>query len=386
MRLIPKIWTQHHTHRLYHISMLSVFAFAFGVSLWGVLGVLQVGLADFASPHYELSVQSSQGVSATVPEIAPGTSTPETIPAGASVPWFQANLSLFPEDYSQSYVLGKSGPVYIISSANPSFLGITNVLRGNVVIRLEGAGLFPLQAAVVADDSGHFRWQVPSALPEGLYNLSAKVISPLDPKITAEAGIVFYVVASPQSVVPPSVLNPRPGQTVQAPVNLPLMFLRVKDQSRQVRPGQTVQAQIIFDGFGSRTRPEQVAVEYYITNALGETSSAGTENVSVPGRLALGKQFFPASDARFGVYTLTARVGRNGYTLIAADSFVVRADDKPAASYPTVIIYNMFILDLLALVPLLLLFLLLIYYEYRRLRHHNEQIKKQEGEREDVRR
>ena len=382
MKTHPHRWSHHHTHRLYHISLLAVFAFALGFAVYGIFWVLGSSLADN-------SQSTTSAVSATIEEIAPGTSTPVSTvglgplptPASApsSTPAFIPTIELFPANISKQFDFGASGKVFVLTTSRPVLFGKTNIDSAEIILQISSSTQAPLFITLAADPQGNFNWQAQQDLPDGAYEVQATATSPVNPSVSVETAVTIYI--STQVSVPPSAVVPLRPASPTAPVpsgpaasaRTPLVFLKISPNTRQVRAGQTVVARLTLQGFGAINKPARVEVEFFITNYTGTVFPAGTETFTVAGRAAFDKDFYAASDARAGEYTITAKVSQPKYTLLASDSFTVRPTVS-AAMVPGVVV-----VDLTRSVDgftfLGCLFLLLVYYEYRRIHHHSRVIK-----------
>lgn len=382
MHIRPKVWSYHHTQRLYHLSMLAAFGFIIAVIIFGIFAVLLEANADqLAFPPQSLTVSAVvpgiSGEPAVVDSIGYGQppllvinnplplpqnlqppQTPQTPPANKGNYTF--TITPPPEAVSREVTLsnGHLGFLPTFDTQNPLFSGTTNIK--NALIYLEVHSYEYIRGTTYVDQSGNWSWQVPEPVSPGEHTLYAAALDPKQQQVVATAQLEFFIASTARaknSGAEASLLNLPEGASLLD------VLVRIPDQFKKIAPGDDVVASIQLINFGSSGNAVDVPVQYTIEDQDGNIIAQSSETVAVATRLSLIKTFHTNANLPSGTYKLTVRVPSKGVIATSADTYEIQGTPVLAlGTYGKVD----FTLAFQTLLVLLFIFSLVLYFEYNK--------------------
>jgi hypothetical protein len=364
MKLAPKNWTHHHTHRMFHVLMLTHLAMIVSIIFFGIATIawqVQAEDVDITGQVGEVDQGPSGGGGGSIAQ-----PPPTQFPASTTC----ASSSETGQIHSQA---GNNYPV--LSSAKPEFSGKTNIL--NAIVRLEINSNPTIIAWVHADSSGNWKWQSTETISEGVRRLNVRVSNSLDQSIAATCQYDFYI---QPSVPPPPVPQPAPTPTpvpvphptpapAPAPTPTPIspvpnqgisVLVTVSPDTKQIRPGDEVLTQIELINFDQTPNPIQLPIEYLITDSEENIIMQTSETVTITDRLTYTKTFYSLPTLKEGTYYLTVRLSSRSVIALSTDSFQVVGTGIISLGHTKADYTLIFQI----LIGLLLLFCLIGYLEY----------------------
>ncbi len=260
MHIKPKVWTHHHTQRLYHISMLATWVFISVVVTSGIFVAMNQAGAD--------TIIRDDSVSAVIPGVDTSTSTPVTEPSVGGGPVFPAPIinpyiTVQLKNSSQHDVVldGKKTSLYVINSKELLFFGETNIPNANIF--LEVFSLEFIHGSVKTDAQGKWSWQVPLDLSEGFHTIYVTAQDPNYANINAYTHLDFLINFKPSIAVPVTSV-PLPAGQLKFTVTL-----TVPEKYKTTYPGQEVRANVEVLNFGSKNLSEPAPLHFIVRDPEG---------------------------------------------------------------------------------------------------------------------
>ena len=415
--ITPTQWTDHHTHRLFHMTMVIIgLTLIIGLSL-GMYGSLQEVHAD----------TDDVSVSVTIPDINPGPSTP--VVTGPSITGSgpatgngsspivpptttQASMvNVLPDPAQGQYVAG----VFNFAVSNPTFFGTTNIRSASMIFEIDSSPL--LDGTTTADSDGNWVWQTPVFMNNGSYTVMVYAEDPMSSSIHAVTQLYFTVAVPTKLVIPPQTTGPEPPSGTKPPVvvspggsthksgtgtgsgshqsggngntnpqpiiispgNPPAFVsgttitLAIPNTSKKIQPGQEVVANIGIEQYGTQNAPKELLLEYIIEDSSGTAIADSYEMVMVAGTLHFTKSFYTYSQTPSGAYRIVVKAVVLDVLKTASDTFTIQGRAVLPITATTTIDYT-FIAQ--AFGGLILLFLIVLYFEFSHILILSKNIKK----------
>jgi hypothetical protein len=368
MRVAPKVWTHHHTQRLFHLSMLAGWSF--------IIVILVVGLLVTRTQINASGASQDVGVGVTIASISPGPTVIDTTPGSVITPParpeladnFQPQPDVISKDNQPALeiipaadllVNNGGGHAPIFSTQFPVFKGKSNLK--NSVVFLEVHSTVIIHGTTFTDDNGNWEWNSPEPVSPGNHTLWVTIQDPNNSAFTVSGKLGFSVALAPNTAVKTSV----PAQSLPTTVvgNLFDVLVRIPSQFRTVQPGDDLIASIQLINFGSAGKPVDVEVQYIIQDDSGNVVMQSSETVAVATKLSLLKSFRISPQIKQGSYQLLVRVPSQNIIATASDKFEVKGSPEIALGQSAKIDYTVLFQ---ALGLLLFFFLFVAYFEYNK--------------------
>src|SRR3989338_3178047 len=203
MRLVPYKWTEHHTHRLYHISLLTTFSFMLAIVVSGVL-------VSFIS----VRAQQTVDISATVPKISEGPTKAvgggrsiaieKKVPAqsGADLP-NSPSVELLSDSGAGERIItlpnGQKANAEIFNSQYLKFSGHTNI--PNALITIEVHSDYIVRASTYADGNGNWAWQAEVPVQPGPHQVFITSANEKYPELSAQKNFYIFIELPPGQII-----------------------------------------------------------------------------------------------------------------------------------------------------------------------------------------
>lgn len=375
MRFKPKVWTDHHTHRLFHLTQMMAFGFICIVIVYGIFfafGQVQAG---------ERVEQSQVGVSATVPAVSADPAVVEYPSAGGGGLVVMAPLPGTPEKKLPALKVPKiiitppvgtpyedvrinkstltSLPAFF--TQNPRFEGITSIKNGIIFFEIHSAQI--IRATTYTDDQGKWSWTSDEPVSPGVHTLFVTVQDQKVPGVAESGQFDFFI---KQGALAKSVLSLPQHLTIVDLGNGGNLFdvlVKIPEQFKYLPPGDDMIATIKLINFGSAGHPVDVGVQYTIEDSGGKVVYQTSETLAVATQISIVKTFHTNQEFKEGIYKLTVRVPSKDIIATSADTFAIKGVPIIQLGEYGKIDFTLVFQSLLAL---LFLFSLVLYFEYNK--------------------
>ena len=386
MKAVPHKWTDHHTHRLFHLTMLTHASFlvimilsssliwAWQVQSTSILITAEVHAIN-PSPAVILDPNNGgslfSGKESSLPqEKAPSSRKPSEMTLDQKEPAV-IFLPFVPDLKSPGKALPALekinipgiGPVPLVRASAPVFSGHTNIPFAWIYLEIHS---LVVRATTQADEHGNWSWQSSENLENGLHRIVITSIDPNDDQIQASSEYNFYI--DPHTIPearPLPANKPSPNNRD----NLFDVLVSIPTQFKEISAGDQLLAKIKLVNFGKVGHPVDVGVSYTIEDEQNNLIMENSETVAVATQLSYVKTFQTASNLPVGQYRLIVRVPSED--LIATSTEVFGIVHSPLAAISAGKQANSLMFQ--GLMGLLFLFSLILYFEYNKvvtLSHH----------------
>ena len=419
MDIKPAQWTHNHTHRLFHLSMITVIS-ALIILISGSFAVF------LAEVHASDSQTASSDITVSIPTITTGPSggtgtggnggtsitdsgpavpnepTQPSQPVPPSQPGGALQAPTVDVSFDQSEGQIQNG-VFIFFIQTPHISGHTNIPNAEIFLDIVPVGnndaasarsVPAIRSSTQADANGAWQWTSPIQISAGSYIVKVHAEDPNVPAVYADVSKPFGISSqtpgsagngntgngntgngNPGNGTGGTIGNQPPVVTPSQTVNPFTVTLQIPEQFKKIQPGGEVAAIIHLlnfsgansaasNGAAGNSTPTNLELEYIIRDSDGNIIMDSFETVQILNNLTITKTFYTHGDTAEGNYTLIVKVPVAGIIATAYDTFMISGRGIIPLAVGSI---ANFTLVFQAFIALLFLFLLVLYFEYNRI-------------------
>lgn len=306
MSLIPKNWTHHHKHRVFHMVMLThtllmvgIIFCAIGILSWrahGESGSVAISAEVEVINDAPTVVEPESSGGGYFPAL-PTTEDPELLPEDSTVdnkePLIDVvveskeleDIAALKEGKPSTIQVPGIGRVPLYHSTRPTFSGRTNIPFAWIYLEIHS---LVIKATTRADAEGYWSWDSTENLEQGPHKIYITSVDPENDSVRATTERAFYITA------PSAVSSKIPQNTPDVGNNGTLfdVFVSIPTQFKTIAAGEDIIAKIRLVNFGKAGSPVDVGVQYIIENQDGVVIRQSSETVAVATQISLLKTFF----------------------------------------------------------------------------------------------